>query len=241
MIYPTKGIVVRSYKYSETSLIAHIYTRDFGMLSFLISGARSQKAKIKASYFQHLTLVDMEIYFKSNRQLQKIKELTVSTVFQTIPHQIEKTSIAMFIAEVLNKTLHEEANETLFEYLSSVIRLLDNWQNSLSNFPLGFITNMAHYWGIMPYNNYDPNFSPHFHLYASSFSAILPHENYGIYYPDTHYLSKILKLKLDQVNTIQIPSKIRHELLTKMLDYCRLHLAHFSRIQSIGILKEVLR
>lgn len=242
MIQYTRGIVIRSYKYSETSLIAHIFTSQLGMLSFLVPGARSKKAKIKASYFQHLTLVDMEIYYKPNRQLQKIKELGVNPVFQSIPYEIGKTSVAMFMAEVLNKTLQEaDANEGFFDYLEKVIHLLDHWEGPLSNFPIGFLKGMMLQWGILPYNNYDESQRPHFNLQESCFSERQTEEPYNLAYPDSHYFSQVLNMDLATLKDTHIPPSSRNELLNKMIDYCRLHLAHFSRIQSIGILKEVLR
>ena len=70
MIHKTRGIVLRTVDYSDTSLIAKIYTEQFGIQSYLIKGAKRKRASIKANLFQPLALLELEVYKKEKQQLQ---------------------------------------------------------------------------------------------------------------------------------------------------------------------------
>ena len=69
MLYKTRGIVIHTIKYSDTSVIAKIYTEKFGLRSYLIRGVRSKKAKIRAAQLQHLNLLNLVVYEKGNDHL----------------------------------------------------------------------------------------------------------------------------------------------------------------------------
>ena len=81
----TRGIIFRSIKYSETSIIADIFTEEKGLRSFIISGVRTKKAKVSASIMQVMTLVDLVAYFRENKDLHRIKEIKVEHVYTSLP------------------------------------------------------------------------------------------------------------------------------------------------------------
>jgi len=239
MLKHTEGIVIKATKYSETSLVTQILTRDFGMQAFLVKGVYRKKSPLQPSHFQHLNRVHLEGYFKSGRQLQTIKELTIQPLFQTIPFQIEKTSLAIFIAEVLQKTIREEEpNEALFRFLHQLIQLLDDWKGSLANFPHFFLIQLSQHLGIFPMNNYNAD-QPHFNLQEGCFQTISPEEPQAINPPESYHLSLLLAQPTDSLSHTQMPLAVRQHLLNKLLDYFRLHLSEFSRIKSTNILREV--
>ena len=108
MLVSTEGIVLHFIKYGESSVIATIYTRDYGRQSYLVNAARSKKSQNKASLLQPLFLVDMIAYQKQSRELHRIKELRSHQVYQNIPFEITKSSLSIFIAEVLYKSINEQ-------------------------------------------------------------------------------------------------------------------------------------
>ena len=71
----TEGIVLRSIKYGESSVIATIFSREFGRQSFIINSARSNKSKNKARILQPLFLVEFVSYQKQSREVQRVKEI----------------------------------------------------------------------------------------------------------------------------------------------------------------------
>src|SRR3989304_1459988 len=110
MLHKTKGIVLRTVDYSDTSIISKIYTELFGIQSYLIKGARRKNASVKANLFQPLSLLELVIYKKERKQLQALKEARTEIHFVSIPAVPAKTSILFFLNEVMVKFLQEEEN-----------------------------------------------------------------------------------------------------------------------------------
>ena len=126
MIHKTRGIVFHAIKYSETSIITKIYTEKFGLQSYIVRGARKPKARLKASLFQPLSLLELEVYYKQKSTLQNIKEARSAHIFTSIPFDVRKSSIVLFLSDVLTKAIkEEETNRELFHYLDSMIRQFD--------------------------------------------------------------------------------------------------------------------
>ena len=108
MLHKTSGIILHTVKYSETSLIVKIYTRDFGLQSYMVTGVRSKKSKNKASLFQPLALVELEVSNTNKGSLQRISEINILHPYSDIPYNIVKSSIAIFLNEILYKAIKEE-------------------------------------------------------------------------------------------------------------------------------------
>ena len=123
MLSSTKGIVIHHFKYSEKSVIAKIYTKKYGLQSYILNGVRNKKSKNKAAYLQPLSLVEIDANHKDNKGLQRVKTIEFEIPFNSIPFEIGKSSIAFFIAEILYKSIkEEEANIPLFEFLHKKCR-----------------------------------------------------------------------------------------------------------------------
>ena len=108
MLHTTRGIVLHTTKYSETSLVAKIYTEVFGLQSYLVKGIRKQKAKLRPALFQPMTLADLVVYHKDKGSLQNIKESRIAVPYRSIPFDIRKSSMLLFINELLYKSIREE-------------------------------------------------------------------------------------------------------------------------------------
>src|SRR5690349_2690466 len=104
MYLKTRGIVLHTVKYSETSVISKIYTEKLGLQSYIVKGVRSAKSKSKAALLQPLTLLEMEVSHRENKQLQFIKEYTRAHNYQSIPFHVLKSTIALFLLEVISKS-----------------------------------------------------------------------------------------------------------------------------------------
>ena len=74
--HKTKGIVLKTVRYGETSIIAGIFTELFGLQSYLINGVRitSKKGSGKANLLQPGAILDMVVYHNELRNLQRVKE-----------------------------------------------------------------------------------------------------------------------------------------------------------------------
>lgn len=239
MLYKTRGIVLNHIKYSETSIIVTIYTEVFGRQAYIINGVRGKKSKIKANLFQSLFLLDMEVYHKPKRELQRVKEVQNAHIFTSIPYDLKKSTLAIFIAEVLYKTIQEhEPNAELFNYLFNSIQMLDVKEKGIANFHIYFLIHLTKYLGFFPDNNYSEKWC-YFDLKAGNFVQIKPmHFSYLDTQPSA-YFSQLLTFSENQHEKISIDYKNRIQILEKILEYYTFHNEGLSSVKSLEILKEV--
>ncbi|MBI9054943.1 MAG: DNA repair protein RecO [Bacteroidales bacterium] len=239
MLFKTRGIVLHHIKYSETSVIVTIYTELFGRQSYIINGVRGKKSKIKANILQSLFLLNMEVYHKPKQDLQRVKEAQPDFVFSSLPYDIRKSTLAIFIAEILYKTIQEhEANAELFNYLYNSIQVLDLKEKGISNFHLYFLIHLTKYLGFFPENNYSDS-RCYFDLKAGRFMQIKPMHLFFIGPIESKILNTLFEFSENQHENVNIRHKERIEILEKILDYYSLHIDGISTIKSLSILREV--
>jgi DNA repair protein RecO (recombination protein O) len=239
MLHQTRGIALHSTKFSETSSVVKIYTELFGLQSYIIKGIRKQNARIKSGLFQPLTLLDLVVYHREKASLQNLKEANYSYPYQEIPFDIRKSSIALFINELLYKTIHEEeAHEELFSFIFKSCLQLDAIRDDFSLFHLVFSAQLTRYLGCMPQLNYSVK-TPFMNLREGIFQAEIPgHADYM----DAGMSPLFFQLLMarEGVVSIHIPAKTRDALLDMILIYYRLHVTGFREMQSHHILHTVL-
>lgn len=241
MLATTQGFVFRTTPYSETSVIAKIFTLHYGILSFMVKGVRSSKGKNKQNLLQPLSYLDISFYHNSKAEIQYIKELKPAKQWNTIPFDYSKTAIIFFMNELLYKTIREEeANLPLFKHIATSLNTLDNQSEALANFPITFMLSTAKLLGIEPRNNYD-NHNTLFNLNEGCFVTppsifenadnILDHNtSWGLY----QYLSQT-------TNNISIPYPQRNAVLKSLLQYYKIHFETLCDFQSHIILHEMLQ
>jgi DNA repair protein RecO (recombination protein O) len=124
MLTKTRAIVIKTINYSENSVILKCFTEEFGLQSYLINGVKNKKGAIKPSHLLPLNLLDLDVYHQLNKNLQRIKELKCQPIIKNMHYSLLKSSIGIFIGEVLNKTIQAEnqADKNLFEFLFTFIQ-----------------------------------------------------------------------------------------------------------------------
>ncbi len=117
MIHSTKGIVLRTIKYGETSVIVSVFTEIFGIQSYIVNGVRTQSKTSKAHFFQSSSILEMEVYHNELKNLQRIKDLRWSYLYKNILSNVIKNSVALYMVELLQKCLKQpEKNADLFYF-----------------------------------------------------------------------------------------------------------------------------
>lgn len=241
MLATTQGFVFRTTPYSETSVIAKIFTLHYGILSFMIKGVRSGKGKNKQNLLQPLSYIDISFYHNNKAEIQYIKELKPAKQWNTIPFDCRKTAIIFFMTELLYKTIREEeANLALFKHIATSLSTLDNQTETLGNFPITFMISTAKLLGIEPRNNYD-DIHTLFNLNEGCF--VTPP---SIFENADNILDNNTSLALSQylshpTNNISIPYTLRNTVLKSLLLYYKIHFENLSDFQSHIILHEVLQ
>jgi len=148
MLVSTKGIILRVIKYRETSIIVNIYTEELGLNSFIVNSVRAAKAKYKIGYFELLNLVELTAYHKPGRAIDRISEIKAAPPIHNIRQDIYKSTICLFIAEVLNKCIIEQdKNQPLFNYLYKAILTLEFAEQN-NSFHLQFMLKLTKYLGF---------------------------------------------------------------------------------------------
>ncbi len=236
MLHKTQGIVFKTIKYSETSVVSKIYTAKFGLQSYLINGVRTAKSKTKASLLQSLSLLEMEVYQREHRNLNRIKEFQPAVVFHSIPFNLVKGSVGIFMIEVLSKSIHEEeSNEPLFQFIFERIRALDDMEHVPSGYLIAFLLSLSVHLGFHPHGSYSEK-TPFFNLLEGQFVAG------GNVHPNilNEQLSGKLSEFIRNPNT-ELSHGSRRLLLEAMLHYYQLHVPNFSPPRSLKVLEEVFR
>ena len=240
MLHQTRGIAIHTTKFSETSAVVKIYTEHFGFQSYLVRGVRKQKARIKPGLFQPLTLLDLVVYHREKAALQRIKEINCSYPYQTIPFDIRKSSLALFINELIYKSIHEEETHSdLFSFLYETCLRLDEASGNLSHFHLTFSLHLTRFLGCMPQLNYSEE-TPYLNLREGIFQALAPGHQDFLNPGMGQIIVQLLQAPANADDSFRIPVKTRDSLLELILVYYRLHVAGFREIQSHHILHTVL-
>jgi len=240
MLAKTQGIVLKTINYSETSVVAKIYTERFGLKSYLIQGVRKTKAKTKANNLQLLSLLDMEVYNRENKDLQYIKELKKAYIFKTLPYDIRKSSIALFLNELIyNSIREEEANAPLFHYLFNAIQLLDLSEDQFSSFHLHFAVQLSKHLGFGPANG-SYTTGALFDLADGKFHADQRLGIYKLNEEESLFFYNASALSFEYFKQTTISKQMRKTMLGHILNYFQLHSPEFKPLCSHEVLEIVL-
>ncbi|MCB0571830.1 MAG: DNA repair protein RecO [Phaeodactylibacter sp.] len=240
MLIKTKGIVLRSLKYSETSIIADIFTEEKGLRSYLFSGVRSRNAKIKASLLQPMSLVEMVAYERQEKGLNRVRELQAAYVFQAIPFDLRKGAVGLFLAEIARKVIREpEENRPLFDFLFRSFRFLDGTGEPVANIHLYFLLELSYYLGFVPGGEWAPE-TPFFDMQEGTFTGQLPAHPHYLQETESQLLSRLLDCRMENCHEVAMGRRERKALLRHLLDYYRLHIENLPEINAHLILEEVL-
>jgi DNA repair protein RecO (recombination protein O) len=239
MLNKTNGIVLHTIKFGETSVIARVYTEQFGLQSYLVKGARNRKGGNKMSLLAPLTILEMEVYRKETAQLHHIREMRILFPFSTLPFDVIKSSIAMFINEVVFRSVREEEpNRPLYSFLESSIRWFDLVPNHYADFHLWFMLHFCSYLGFNTSNNYSNNRAI-FNLREGQFQSTLPEHADYLLEPLSSALYHLSVSKLEDVSDLHLPLQIRHALLPRLVDFYRFHIQGMKEINSLEVLRAV--
>ncbi len=243
MVHKTKGIVLRTVKYGETSLVATILTELFGVQTYMVNGVRSsKKSNARANLFQPGAVLDLVVYYYEQRSMQRIKEFGWSVIYQHVLTDVIKNSIALYIVELLYKTLKQpEKNEAMFYFAEDVLLHLDTASKSVTaNIPLYFALHLPHFSGFRMNDDYDEEHNI-LDLQEGGFVQEQPPHNYFIEGENAKLTSQLLKvMQLDELSHFNLHHDTRRKLLHFYHSYYALHIQDFGEIKTLAVLQDVL-
>lgn len=240
MLITTEGIVLKTINYSETSVIAKIYTKELGLRSYMINGVRSVKGRTKSAMLQVLNHLDLVVYERNDKQIHRIKEMKYAQIYTAIPFNVIRTSIALFFSELLYKVLKDESGNTqLFNYISSEIQFLETAeQASLANLPIKIMLGLSEYLGFYPDNTSSTVFN-RFDLKEGNFVANLPIKDRIIDVEESLLLSQLLANDFEDWKHILKSRQQRKTIMNILQMYYLWHIENFSHIRSLKVLESI--
>ncbi len=244
MTHKTKGIVLRSINYGETSVITSIYTELFGLQSYIVKGVRqaSKKKQAAALYFQPGAMLDLEVYQNNLKNLQFIKEYKWQYIYQKVLFDVVRTAVAFFMIELFHHTIKQpEANPELFYLLEGSLKEADKGSDAaVANLPLYFSMHLATESGFGIQGNYSAE-NPVLDLQEGAYTPQTPLHSDFIEGKDAAASSRIQHINFyNDLEEIKLSRETRNRLMSAFLLYISLHITEFKELKSLTVLKEVL-
>lgn len=240
MLIKTRGIVFRTLKYGETSVITDIFTEEKGLCSFIGGGVRTAKARMPFNLFQPMMVVDLVAYHREGAGPSRLKELRAAEVWTATPFDIRRGAVALFMAEVCRKSIQEaEEHGELFDFLLGNLRWLDASPHPIANLHLHFLLGLSGFLGFQPQDPEEDG-ELFFDLTDGTFSP-MPANHAFLLEPDqARQMLEILAAPLELVHEIPLQRAQRKVLLNKLLQFYQLHLPGFKSVNTPEILEMVL-
>lgn len=238
MLVSGEGIVLHGLKYSENSLIVTVYTRNWGRQAYILTVSRSRKSASRTGMLQPLFLLNFIAYQKETREVQRLKEIKIQPVYQSIPFDTVKSTQAIFLAEMLYKILREqESSPDIYDFIENTLLYYD-LEDANPNFHLWFLLRLTSYVGILPdikregYENW-------FDMKKGAVVPFEPSHPLSINKEATEVLIDLSTCKINELKQLKIKSTVRNYLVEKMVEYYQLHFEQIGTVKSLKVLHEV--
>lgn len=236
MFSKTKAIILQKTNYSESSLVVQAFTENHGRVSLIVPGVRKKKSKTKTALFAPLSILEITADFSKTDKLIRPNEVKISFPFQTIPQSIFKSTMVLFLSEIINKSLRDAPSDpNVFKFIEAALMLLENETNNPVNFHTIFLLKMTHFLGFHPQNN-PGNFLD---MQEGICTSIQPVNKVYLTGRQKELFLQCLGTKLDKHETLTISNSERRELLENVIKYYQLHIPSFGAVKSLSILEMI--
>jgi DNA repair protein RecO (recombination protein O) len=223
MLAKTRGIVLRTVSFRETSVIVTVFTEQFGLQSYLINGVRSPAGRGKMALLQPLTLLELVAYHRESTSVKRLKEFRCYYPYGQLPSDIRRSTLAMFISEILNKSLREDHHPApVYGFLEETLTALDTVHEGLESFHLVMMIGLSRYLGFGPR---EPR-------------EVVEQSGIVLTAAEEGKLKLILNCTYASVPPTSLSE--RQTLLEALLRFYRRHIDHFGEMKCIPVLREVL-
>jgi DNA repair protein RecO (recombination protein O) len=238
MYLTTEAIVLQLHPYKDNSAVVKLYTQQMGLLSCWVSSIHKKTSKTRASILQPLSITNAEISHKENNNLTQLKEIEIAVHTNSITMNVEKSSIAIFLSELILKCLKESSqDESLYAFVRESICMLDATKERCANFPIVFVLRLSEQLGLLP-KGINSALTPYFNLEESIYQAHNPLHPHYLDATESKWLSELTSLPMEQFYIPVVPSDTRKKLLRGLLEYFELHFG-MAPLKSYLVLEEV--
>lgn len=244
MIQNTQGIVLRSIKYGETSLVSTLFTRIYGVQTYLVQGIRTaaKGRSNRAGLLQPATLLDIVAYHKPGKSLQRLREFSPLYIYNHLQENIMRNAVALFSVELLFRLLPSDAPAPeLFDFTVDYFKQLDNLPvAAVANFPVFFLIQCSRHLGYDIQGIYSPA-TPYLNLPEGGFTAEPPAISPLVADEDAQALGQLMKARsFEELQDTALNAAMRTRLMEWYLQFLRRHTEHMGPLRSLEVLQAIL-
>ena len=228
----TKGIVFQAIKYKDNQIIAKIFTERYGLKAFIVRSGKSAKTSVMP-LLQPLSIVELTTHTKENSSLLQLKQLRLATPFSDIPFNPIKSSIVLFLDEILTKTIAEDyQNDDLFTFIEYALHT-----HEIKNFHLWYLMELSRHYGFYP--SIEDHSDMYFDFNTGSSQDFKPSHPNFLEGKSKELWFKLVDQKFEDISQIPLTSEDRRKMLEQLVKYIQLHLENLREIKSLDVLREL--
>lgn len=234
MLVATKAIVFKSIKFQESSLIVKMFTETHGVQTFMVKGIRSVRANGKASMFQSGMLLDTIMYYQENKSFKTLKEYRASYVYSSALYDIRKSSVLMFLLEILEQCIYDDhEDDQLFLFISNALIKFDQDEFN-ADFHIHFLMEFMKHLGIYPSGRLSDSTS-FFDIKEGEFVSSGQQRPFVLNQLDTALFANVIQNESRFMNKLE-----RKRVLEIIIEYFTFHIEQFKGVKSLKVLETVL-
>jgi DNA repair protein RecO (recombination protein O) len=237
MRFSDRAIVLQQIRHGDKRHILKLYTKAHGLVTAIAIIGKSAGSRVKSSTILPLSIIDVELIVKQNKEIQQLTESSSAVVTAGIHQSLSKLSIAQFLNEILLKALKEQQpNTPLFDFIENSLVYLDEAERDYINLHLYFLLELSKHLGFEPQNNFNKQ-EPYFDCREGRFTELSLAFPLGLNAEESRLFAEFMNVN---ILTSPISKNQRILLLEILLAYYRVHLPTFNEVLSLEVLKEVL-
>jgi len=238
MQFKTSGIVLHTIKYTDSTSIITVYTQQFGKVSYMVHGVNKKKSVFPAAFLQPLSLIEMDVFHTPGKNIQRLKEIRMEHPFTGIPFDPVKNALALFLSEVLFRTLKQtECDDNLYLFIENSILQLDCSEKGISNFHLVFLLKLTRYLGFEP--NQDQGHGNYFDLMNGVFLKEKPLHSHFVLPEISADFINVLNADYSTMDILPFTRARRANLLKSIVEYYQLQVPDFHELHSLAVLQSL--
>jgi len=241
VISRAEGFILKRTPYGENSAVLRVFTRESGLVSFMVHGLRKAKGGGSAALTQVMNRVDIRYYEAQNGTLHKVKEIQLHADARDGGSDLLRTQCLLFSTEILHLLLREDSPEPGLYDVCAEVHSLHADASFWKLFPSWFLLQTLAQQGSLPDFETDERtigFDPVRGRMARPEEVIagdklLPPSG-------CRYALRLYALKaasLSNVGPCEIPLSL---LFDSLLEYTCIHLLDGKQVRSVEIIRDVL-